>query len=276
MQLIDTHCHIHEPEFYDGKNLVRQQLADAKQAGVVQCICVGTTAKSSQLAVEVAVNFGLYASLAIHPHEVELQKTDELEESKASLKAVANQKNPRVVAIGECGLDYYYHESKQVKDKQKQLLIWHLELAKNLNLPVIFHIRNPKDQDMSVVGEAFLDLAEILTAYPDLEGVIHSFSSGPADLELVMNLGLFVGVNGIATFSKDSRQIEAYKSVGLSRMVLETDSPFLTPKPFRGTMCEPKHIRVTAEFISELKGVKLAKLAKITTQNAQKLFRIKL
>jgi TatD DNase family protein len=128
-------------------------------------------------------------------------------------------------------------------------------------LPVIFHIR-----------EAFDDFFRILDDYKGIRGVVHSFSASIVELEGVLSRGLYVGLNGIMTFTNDQKQLDAAKSVPIEKLVLETDAPFLTPKPFRGTMCEPKHVSVTAEFLANLRGESLDYIAKATSNNAKALF----
>jgi TatD DNase family protein len=275
MQFIDTHCHIHDSEFaknYDES--VDSLIASAKDVGVVQLVCVGTDALSSQQAVDFcAVRDNCYASLALHPHEAANKSTAELTKEVQKLDEIASKSPKRLVAIGECGLDYFYHESEEVKDRQKELLKLHLLLAQKYDLPLIFHIRDAKKQDDSL-GQAFADFFTIVDDYPNVGGVVHSFSATSKELDGVIKRGFYVGLNGIITFSKETPQIKAAEHVPIEKLVLETDAPFLTPKPFRGTMCKPEHLRVTAEFISNLRGETLEELAAATTANAKKLFGI--
>jgi TatD DNase family protein len=168
----------------------------------------------------------------------------------------------KVVAVGECGLDFYYNHSPH--DAQERALRRQIELALRHDLAMVFHVR-----------DAFREFWPIFDEYAGIRGVIHSFSSNPEDVEQIIKRGLYIGLNGIMTFSKSDEQLLAAKAVPLDRLVLETDAPYLTPNPYRGTICEPKHVRVTAEFLAALRGETLQPLAKVTTANAQNLFRLR-
>jgi len=148
-----------------------------------------------------------------------------------------------------------------VRDKQEYLFRLHIELALQYQLPLIFHIRDAFDDFFRIIGE-----------YEGIKGVVHSFSAGPEELNGVISRGLYVGLNGIMTFSKQKSQLEAAKNVPLEKLLLETDAPFLTPVPFRGKICKPEHLVQTAQFLSELRGESLEEIANSTTANATKLF----
>jgi TatD DNase family protein len=255
VDLVDTHCHIHSSDYQLDPELV---LESAEQADVNQLICVGTDLKDSRLAVEFTVtHHSCWASIGIHPHEAKeyIGKPGLLEQfSKLA-------RDRKVVAIGECGLDYYYAHSP--KEPQIQILKFQFELALEHNLPLIFHVR-----------EAFDDFWPIFDEYKGVRGVLHSFTDSLLNMEMALKRGLFIGVNGIATFTKSSEQLKVYKTVPLKNLLLETDAPYLTPIPYRGTICQPKHVRVTAEFLSNLREENLKQLSIATTANAQKLFRL--
>ncbi len=282
IKLVDTHCHIHDPEFA-GKyeESAEQIISDAKKSGVNKMICVGTSLKSSDMAVKFSANHpDVYAALAIHPDQAKDYSDEELKEQVSGLEKLlskdrkANGKKSNIVAIGECGLDYFYHNDLKTHAIQKKLLLRHIELAQKYNIPLIFHIRSAKEDVDNDVSKAFLELFKIVDGYKNVRGVVHSFSSGVGELEGVISRGLYVGLNGIMTFTRDEKQLEAAKAAPLDKIVLETDAPFLTPKPFRGKMCKPQHTRVTAEFLSKLRSESLEELAKQTSQNADKLFSI--
>ncbi len=264
MQFIDTHCHIHDSEFLKKYDESQDELVNsAAEHGVTELICVGTDVKSSREAVVFAdTRSNVFASVAVHPHEAKEMTHEDCNTAVAALNSLLID-NPCIVAIGECGLDYYYHESQEVRNRQEYLFRLHIELALQYQLPLIFHIR-----------EAFDDFFRIVDEYEGVTGVVHSFSASPEELQGVISRGLFVGLNGIMTFSKQKSQLEAAKNVPLEKLVLETDAPFLTPVPFRGKICKPEHIVQTAQFLRELRGESLEELADSTTANAKKLFGI--
>lgn len=229
----------------------------AADTGVTRLMAVGCALEDSQRAVALASKHAkVWASIGIHPHEA--QKHLENPELLRQFAQLAADKN--VSAIGECGLDYYYENSP--KEAQAKILRFQLELAQKHDLPVIFHVR-----------DAFDDFWPIFEEFEGIQGVIHSFTATPAELQRVLAHGLYVGLNGIMTFTNDAEQLAAAKAVPLERMVLETDAPYLTPKAVRGNICEPQHVRLTAQFLAELRGDTIDHLANATTHNARQLFR---
>ena len=278
MELVDTHCHIHDSEFYDKTSLSSEEIISrAKKENVTKLICVGTSLKSSREAKEFCNKHqDCYFAVAMHPHEAENYTLKELNSQMTDLEELISDNPDRFVAIGECGLDYYYHSSKEVLEKQEELFRRHIELALRYSKPLIFHIRSSEQEDLDKkeLGDAFKDFFRIVDEYGDLKGVVHSFSATTTELKGVLERGFFVGLNGIMTFTKDENQLEAAKQVPHSSLLLETDAPFLTPKPFRGTINEPKHVINITKFLSELRGESQAFLAKQTTKNAKQLFNL--
>jgi TatD DNase family protein len=165
------------------------------------------------------------------------------------------------VAIGECGLDYYYNHSP--RDLQLTAFRAQIELAQDLKRPLIFHIR-----------EAFDDFFAVVAEYKNLRGVVHSFTADEATLNKVLDQGFYVAFNGIITFTKDQAQLAAAKACPLDKMMLETDCPFLTPVPHRGQRNEPAHVKLVAEFLAQLRSESFAQIAAQTTKNAESLFGI--
>lgn len=257
MDLVDTHCHIHFPDYrLDPDKVVKA----AKQSGVTGLICVGCTIEDSQAGIEFAAGrAGIYASIGLHPHEAEKYMSD----SASRDKLAELVPKPKVIAIGECGLDYFYDFSP--KEAQQELFKFQLDLAKKQNLPMIFHVR-----------EAFDDFWRIYDQYSPIRGVVHSFSAGPSELTGILDRKLYVGLNGIMTFTKKTDQLAAAKAVPLKNLLLETDAPYLTPYPYRGTINQPKYVRNVAEFLSSLRGEGLEQLASATTKNAADLFGVEL
>ncbi len=276
LSFVDTHCHLHDSEFATKSDISADEILErAKEAGVSEMICVGTSVKSSIEAREFTENHdNCYFSVAIHPHAAETHAQAELISQMDELDAIVGTKPKKLVAIGECGLDYFYHSDGEVLAKQEMLFRCHLEIALKANLPLIFHIRDAQKQDKSATGQAFDDFFRILDDYHGVRGVVHSFSATSEELEGVLSRGLYVGLNGIMTFTTDPKQLAAAKLVPADKLVLETDAPFLTPKPFRGTMCEPKHVSVTAEFLANLRGESLDYIAQTTSKNAKTLFNL--
>lgn len=253
MKFVDTHCHIHSSDY--GLDPIKV-INNAKKAGVTRLICVGCTLEDSKLGIKLASKFDkIYASIGIHPHEAKHYVGNKVKLDQFSGLLT----NSKIVAIGECGLDYFYNHSP--KADQIEILEYQLELATKHGLPVIFHVR-----------DAFADFWKIYDKYPKIRGVVHSFTADKGELNNILERGLLVGINGIITFTKEDYQTDMVKKIPISSILLETDSPFLTPAPYRGTINQPKHIRRVAEVLGNLRGESLDKLAESTTHNANKLF----
>lgn len=270
MELVDTHCHIQSIGLKKGERTTRKLwaksqdlnadsvVADAVKHGVNRMICVGCDLEDSRLAIDfVRKRDNCFASIGIHPHEAQhfAGRQDKLD------KFDALAEEPKVVAVGECGLDFYYSHSP--KADQLEVLKFQIELALKNNLPIIFHVR-----------EAFEEFWPVFDAYSGIRGVLHSYTDSVDNLEKATKRGLFVGVNGIATFAKDPKQVEVYKTIPSENLLLETDAPFLTPVPHRGTINEPKRVGAVADFLAELRGQNRKDLAAVTTANARRLFKI--
>jgi TatD DNase family protein len=253
MEFVDTHCH---PFFKDISDRLETVLDDARDAGIRKIIAVGTSLSDSQTAIDIAVEHdNVWAAAGAHPHEAGEFLADK--DHRAKLEAMLKQ--PKIVACGEIGLDYY--RSTTPKDIQEKALRVQLEAGLAAGKPIIFHVR-----------DAFSDFWEIVDDYQGVRGVVHSFSSGTKQLNAALDRGFYIGLNGIMTFTRDHAQLDAAKAVPLERLLLETDAPFLTPVPFRGQICEPKHTAATAEFLADLRDEPLEKLAAATTANAVELF----
>lgn len=275
MEFFDTHCHIQSIGQTTGERTTRelwakagdtslqQVVGRAHDADVRRMICVGCDLEDSKLAIRaVQKQDGLFASIGIHPHEAQHHITDSV---KTAFKKLLEDGplESKIVAIGECGLDYFYTHSP--KERQLEILKFQIELAIQYDLPMIFHVR-----------EAFDDFWPIFESYPNksIRGVLHSFTDSVENMQRAVSHGLYIGVNGIATFAKEEAALVMYRTVPLDSLLLETDAPFLTPTPYRGSINEPKHIRTIAEFLETIRGESLEKLAQATTKNARTLFRV--
>jgi TatD DNase family protein len=249
-RLIDTHCHIHSADYPINASEVIDRAADA---GVGYMICVGTDAEDSRRAIDfVQDKANCWASVGLHPHDAK-----SMSGVYESISALVD--NPKVVAVGECGLDYYYNHSPAAE--QERALRFQIELAIKADLPLIFHVR-----------DAFEDFWRIFDSYQGLRGVVHSFTAYHDVLEATLARGLYVGLNGIMTFTKDFRQLESARAVPLKNLVLETDAPFLTPVPLRGNINEPKNVDLVARFLADLRQEPVELIYDHSTQNALDLF----
>ena len=246
----DTHCHLYK-EYYDDIDGV---LEEAKNNDVVRYISDGCDMSSNKEMLELSSKYdNVYVTLGIHPENVDDYKEEDIK------FIVDNLSNNKVIAIGEIGLDYYW--TKDNKEKQKELFEIQLKLAEKYDIPVVVHSR-----------EATQDTIDILKKYK-VRGVIHSFTGSLEVAKIYIKMGFVLGVNGVVTF-KNSNVKDVIKEIGLENLILETDSPYLTPHPHRGEQNTPKYIKDIAIFVSELYGVSLEELAKITNENIKRIFDI--
>jgi TatD DNase family protein len=258
--LIDTHCHIHESEFFTPDE-AEKALNGAINAGVSHILCVGTSLKGSKEAIEFTKKHAdnCRASVGIHPHEAIKLGAETINLQLKELEKLA--KLPEVAAIGECGLDFYYNDKNESFSLQEQLLRGQLDIAQQLKLPVSFHVR-----------EAFDEFWTILDDYPDIKGVLHSFTDRKEHLDNAIRHGLYIGINGIATFTSHSWQKELFKTMPIDKIVVETDAPFLTPIPKRGTINLPENVIYITKFLADLRGEDVTTITRHTTTNARQLF----
>src|SRR3990167_1249516 len=260
MSIFDSHCH---PQMAQYDKDREEMLKRAKDAGVFM-ICVGTDLETSGQAIELARKTeGMWASVGLHPND-NLNEKFEPEKYRELLQ------QEKVVAFGEIGLDYYRTEKPEDQKFQKERFIQQLELAKELKKPLILHCRDGKSGS---TGPAYRDMIEILSrGYAINGGVIHSFTGSLDEAKQFLDLGLYLGLNGIITFAKQYDEI--VREVPLERILLETDAPFLTPEPYRGKRNEPAYVVEVAKKLAELKNVSLEEVIIQTTKNAENLFGI--
>lgn len=224
-------------------------------------LLVGTSVLDSRRAIEFAHAHAqhCWAAVGVHPHEASRLAKSAIKQAAEDLAGLAE--DDKVVAIGECGLDFYYNDRSEYLGVQRELLEIQLQVASNHSLPVSFHVR-----------EAFDDFWPILDNFPGLTGVLHSFTDTQKQLDKGLARGLFIGVNGIATFTSHQWQRELFRTLPLENIVVETDAPFLTPIPRRGTINTPENVIYITKFLAELRGDNADHIAQCTTENARKIF----
>lgn len=252
--LIDTHCHLDFPDFEAERDVI---VARAHEAGVEQMITISTRVKRFETILAIAESYpNVFCSVGTHPHNAD----EELDITTEDLVRLSG--HPKVVAIGEAGLDYFYDNAP--REAQIEGLRRHIAAARETGLPLVIHSRSADD-----------DMAAILTeetgkgAFPFL---LHCFSSGPELARIGVELGGYVSFSGILTFPKSEELREIAKTVPHDRMIVETDAPYLAPKPFRGKRNEPAYVAHTAAVLAETIGVTTEEIARITTENAFRVF----
>lgn len=254
MMLIDSHCHL------EYKGLVEDQagvLNRARSAGVGAFLNISTKQSEWEQVVATAHREeNVFASVGIHPHEAD-QHADL---GRAALLAASE--DPRVIGIGESGLDYYYDYSD--REVQKSLFRMHIDVARETGLPIIIHTRDAEDDTYQILAEEMEK-----GAFPAL---IHCFTASDEFGSKVLDLGLTISISGIVTFKNAKSLQQTAARVPDDRLMVETDSPFLAPVPHRGKSCEPAYVADTARFVAELRDVEFEKLAEQTSANFMKLF----
>jgi len=252
--LIDSHCHLDFPD-YAGQ--VDQVVARAAAVGVTVCLSIGTELKRFPGVRAVAEKFpNVWCSVGVHPHESEKEQLDD----EAAL--IRETDHPKVVGIGDTGLDYYYEHSPRVP--QQKNFRSHIAAARKTGLPVIVHTR---DADVDTI-----DILRDETAKGRFTGLIHCFTGTQKLADAALELGLYISVSGIATFKNSGVLRDVIATVPLDRLLVETDAPFLAPVPFRGKTNEPAFVVHTAKMLAELKRVSEDDLAMATTENFFRLF----
>ncbi|MBX9743336.1 MAG: TatD family hydrolase [Chthoniobacterales bacterium] len=270
MHLIETHAHLDDPRFAKDLDAV---IARAGQAGVTRIITIGTSLESSRAAITLAERYAsVYAAVGIHPSYVEEEKS----EFFSALCSIAT--HPKVVAIGEIGIDFFHLPSNATdeivlkiwRENQAKAFYQQLELACDLGLNVIIHQR-----DVAGASAAWEETLRILKPYTGkLRAVFHCFGGTPAQAKEVIAMGHLISFTGIITFKNAPTVRETGAAVPLDRFMIETDAPYLAPVPHRGERAEPAHVCLVAEKIAEIRGLSLEEVAKVTTASAEEFFRI--
>lgn len=251
---VDSHCHLNY------KGLVEQErdvLERARAAGVGAMLNISTREAEWEAVIGLAEREqDVWASVGIHPHEADQHSGITAE------KLIEIAKNPRVIGIGETGLDYYYDYSD--RDRQKACFRQHIIAARTTGLPVIVHTRDAEDDTAQILREEMEQGA--------YTGVIHCFTASADFARIALDLGLYISLSGIVTF-KNARDLQAIATtIPEDRLLIETDSPFLAPVPHRGKSCEPAFVADTARFVADLKNVSVEQLAKQSSDNFYRLF----
>ena len=254
MRLIDSHCHLN----YEGlRERQAEVLENARERGVVGFLNISTRQKEWGEVISVAERHDdVWASVGVHPHEADAHP------DLGATALVEGTKHPRVVAIGECGLDYYYDKSD--RKAQRDRFEAHIDAARQTGLPLIVHTREAEADTAEILGRAVKE--------GGVTGVLHCFT-GTADLaKKALDFGFYISLSGIVTFKNAADLQHTARKLPLESLLVETDSPFLAPVPNRGKVCEPAFVADTASFVAELRGESADRLAEATTANFFRLF----
>lgn len=251
--LIDSHCHLNYPDLADTAAV----LARAKAAGVGLMQTISTKRSDfAPLKALAEAHSEIYCSIGIHPHDAD----DHEDISEEDL--IAEASHPRVIGIGETGLDYFYEHSP--RDVQQELFRRHIRVGRVLDLPVIVHSRDADEDTIRILREAHEEAP--------FRFLIHCFSSGQQLAQEAVKMGGYISASGIITFKKSQALRDSFANVPLDRLLVETDAPYLAPEPYRGKPCEPAYTVYTARKLAEIKSVSFELLADATTQNFLRLF----
>jgi len=248
--LTDSHCHLFYDEILQDIDNV---FVRSKKLGVNRFICVGTNINDSLLSLDISKKFeNVFCSAGVHPHDSQNVDKDYIQQIELMMKS------KKMIAIGEIGLDYF----RNISSKKSQIKVFHelLQLADNIKKPIIFHNR-----------DADKDIIDILSCYPNVIGVSHCFSSTLSTAKKLLDMGYYISFSGNLTF-KNSMLPSVAKHLPLNRLLVETDSPYLSPEPFRGKPNEPGRTRYVAEKLAEIHNISFESIANQTTKNINKLF----
>jgi TatD DNase family protein len=253
--MIDTHAHVQDKQFDADRDEV---IARARARGISHIVNVGCDIADSERALNLAKQYGLYSSVGIHPHEA----VDAPSDVAAAFAPFLSDE--RVVAIGETGLDYYYDHSP--RDVQRNVMRAQVRLARERDVPLIFHHRDAFDDFVAILREEFK---------PGMKGVIHCFTGDAAQaLTYVDEFGLYLGIGGVVTFKTAEQVRDAVRAVGIDPLVLETDCPYLAPVPHRGKRNEPAFIEAAAAKVAEVLSLDVDDVLARTDANARELFKL--
>ncbi len=255
--IFDTHCHLNSDELYERLDEV---LESAKKVGVDKFLVIGWDKESSLRAIKIAHRYeGIYAAIGFHPTDIDGVSEEDYNEVMSHID------DPKVVAVGEIGLDYHWVKDLKQREKQKEWFIKQINFANLHQKPISIHNR-----------EAFEDCLKILKEHkPQYSGVMHCYSGSVELLKDVLDLGLYIGLDGPLTFTNAKTPKEVCEAVPLDRLIVETDSPYLSPHPLRGTVNEPKNIALVVDEITRLKGISKKHILDVIYENSCRLFNVK-
>jgi TatD DNase family protein len=268
--LIDIHCHLQ----FNAFNQDRLEVINRMRQENINGIIIGGNYEESQQAIALAEKENFFASIGLHPIHVEeindnsqgVVKAEKFEKEKF----IEFLKNPIVKAIGECGLDYFHLQDENKKQEQKNIFQAQIDLAKEFKKPLILHIRDKGDFSSY---QDILDILQEKKCFGENIGVVHFFSANWEIAQKFLDLGFYLSFTGVITFTHQYDEI--IKNTPVERLLVETDSPYVAPEPFRGKRCEPIYVEYVAQRIAEIKEVSLEEVAKQTTENCIKLFNLK-
>ena len=252
--IIDTHCHLNDEELYkDYKNVIKR----AKEAGVEAFFVVGWDYESSKLAVELAENNDcVFAIVGYHPCNIDGVSDTEFEQTMSLLN------HPKVVALGEIGLDYYWVEDKEKREEQKRFFVRQIKEANKYKKPISIHCRDATDDCLKILQENHVDRG----------GVMHCYSGSVESMNEFLKCGMYISLGGPATFKNAKTPKEVAKQVPFDKLLVETDSPYLSPHPLRGTLNEPKNVALVVNEIATLRNISVEEVIEQTKRNTSKLF----
>jgi TatD DNase family protein len=262
LDFIDTHCHLN---LFQNQNDLESVVKRSMDLGVTKIVIPGINVSTSRRAVELAETFpSVFAAVGIHPHEV----SNYADEDITVIEELAL--SPKVVAVGEIGLDYHYPPIN--KDSQKHLLQIMLEISDGVSKPVILHSRDSMSDLLAVIRDWEINKKQTHNDQHSSYGVFHSFEGSVSDAQQIRKMKYIIGIGGSITFKNNIQLQQLVKDVGIEDIVLETDSPFLSPHPFRGVQNEPSRIPLIAQKVADLLEIQVELVADRTTRNANNLF----
>jgi len=261
----DTHAHYNDKRYNDDRDELMTVL---KAAGITHVLNVSYSISSAKYSLEMADKYrhadlnqqsdkhpSIYVSVGVHPHDAKTMTDDTITQLKDLLK------HPRVVAVGEIGLDYHYDYSP--RDVQRERFREQLELARSVNLPAVIHMRDATE-----------DTLQIMNDFRDLSCVFHCFPGSWETAKTILDIGWYLSFTGVVTFKNARRALEVIEKMPIDRLMLETDCPYMAPEPFRGKRCSSLYLPYIAEKIAEVRGTSVEEIARVTMENGKRFFRI--